>query len=124
MRFEWDPSIGGEPDPRQVATFDEFPVAGKKVRLEFDMQQRDRHGRILAYVYLEDGAFVNAWPVEQGYAQVITVPPNVKYQELFLEAPVGGEGDHDEGGARESTLSLAAPECGRRNRGKARRSPA
>jgi len=60
-------------------------VDGKTVRLEFDVQQRDRHGRLLAYVYLEDGTFVNARLVEQGYAQVMTVPPNVKYQELFLK---------------------------------------
>ena len=60
-------------------------VEGKTVRLEFDVQQRDRYGRLLAYVYLEDGTFVNAWLVENGYAQVSTYPPNVKYQELFLE---------------------------------------
>jgi len=60
-------------------------VAGKTVRLEFDVDPRDRHGRLLAYVYLEDGTFVNAWLVEQGFAQVMTVPPNVKYQELFLK---------------------------------------
>ncbi len=58
---------------------------GKTVRLEFDVEQRDRYGRLLAYVYLEDGTFVNAWLVENGYAMVITVPPNVKYQELFLK---------------------------------------
>lgn len=60
-------------------------VAGKWVRLEFDELYRDHHGRILAYVYLKDGTFVNAWLVEQGYAQMMTVPPNVKYQELFLK---------------------------------------
>ena len=66
--------------------------------LEFDVKQRDRDGRLLAYVYLEDGTFVNAWLVEQGYAQVMTVPPNVKHHELFLklqkeatEAGRGGE---------------------------------
>jgi len=60
-------------------------VTGKTVHLEFDVRQRDKHGRILAYVYLEDGTFVNARLVEHGYAQVITVPPNMKYQELFLK---------------------------------------
>ncbi len=55
------------------------------VHLEFDVQQRDRYGRLLAYVYLKDGTFANAWLVEQGYAQVMTVPPNVKYQDLFLK---------------------------------------
>jgi micrococcal nuclease len=60
-------------------------VDGKKVTLEFDVQQFDKYGRTLAYVYLEDGTFVNAWLVENGYAMVMTVPPNVKHQELFLK---------------------------------------
>ncbi len=59
-------------------------VDGKKVTLEFDVQQFDKYGRTLAYVYLEDGTFVNAWLVENGYAMVMTIPPNVKHQELFL----------------------------------------
>ena len=60
-------------------------VEDKTVRLEFDVQRRDKYGRLLAYVYLEDGTFVNAWLVEHGFAQVMTVPPNVKYQEIFLK---------------------------------------
>ncbi len=60
-------------------------VDGKTVRLEFDVQEQDRYGRLLAYVYLEDGTFVNAWLVQHGYAAVMTVPPNVKHQELFLK---------------------------------------
>ena len=59
-------------------------VEGKAVRLEFDIARRDRYGRLLAYVYLEDGTFVNAWLVREGFAQVMTVPPNVKYHHLFL----------------------------------------
>lgn len=57
----------------------------KTVRLEFDVDQLDKYGRTLAYVYLEDGTFVNAWLVENGYAAVMTIPPNVKHQELFLK---------------------------------------
>ena len=60
-------------------------VDGKTVSLEFDVEQRDRYGRLLAYVFLKDGTFVNAWLVENGYAVVMTIPPNVKYQELFLK---------------------------------------
>jgi len=71
-------------------------VDGKTVRLEFDVQEQDRYGRLLAYVYLEDGTFVNAWLVENGYAAVMTVPPNVKHQGLFLtlqrEAREAGRG--------------------------------
>ena len=60
-------------------------MAGKTVHLDLDVQQLDRYGRLLAYVYLEDGIFVNAWLVEHGYAQVMTVPPNVKHEGLFLK---------------------------------------
>jgi micrococcal nuclease len=59
-------------------------VQGETVRLVFDVEERDRYGRLLAYVYLRDGTFVNARLVEQGYAQVMTVPPNVRHQERFL----------------------------------------
>ncbi len=59
-------------------------VEGKTVRLEFDVQKRDRYDRLLAYIYVDD-IFVNAWLVENGYAQVATFPPNVKYQELFVK---------------------------------------
>ena len=58
-------------------------VGGKQVRLEFDVQERDRYGRLLAYIYLLDGTFVNAEIVKQGYASLMTIPPNVKYAELF-----------------------------------------
>jgi len=60
-------------------------VLGKKVRMEYDVQKTDKYGRTLAYVYLEDGIFVNAWLVENGYARVSTYPPNVKYQDKFRE---------------------------------------
>ncbi|MEE9138573.1 MAG: thermonuclease family protein [candidate division NC10 bacterium] len=59
-------------------------VDGKTVRLKFDVQEQDRYGRLLAYVYLEEGTFVNAWLVQHGYAAVMTITPNVKHQELFL----------------------------------------
>jgi len=79
------PTKGVEAFGMEAAASNKMRVAGKTVRLEFDMQRRDRHDRLLAYVYLEDGTFVNAWLVEQGYAQVMTIPPNVKHQELFLK---------------------------------------
>ncbi len=60
-------------------------VDGKTVRLVFDVQQLDKYGLTLAYVYLEDGTFVNAWLVKNGYAMVLTIPPNVKHEGLFLK---------------------------------------
>ena len=59
-------------------------VEGKTVFLEKDISETDRYGRLLRYVYVGD-VFVNAYLVQQGYAQVSTYPPDVKYQEQFLE---------------------------------------
>jgi len=78
------PMRGVEPYGMEATEANRKLVDGKTVRLELDVQQLDRYGRTLAYVYLEDGTFVNAWLVENGYAMVMTVPPNVKHQELFL----------------------------------------
>lgn len=65
--------------------FTQSLVVGKRVRLEFDVEKYDRYKRILAYVYLEDGTFVNAKIVEDGYASLMTYPPNVKHADLFLK---------------------------------------
>ncbi len=59
-------------------------IDGKQVRLAYDAGKRDRYGRLLAYVYVGN-LFINADLVKKGYAQVYTVPPNVKYAELFVE---------------------------------------
>jgi micrococcal nuclease len=58
---------------------------GIPVKLELDVELRDRYQRLLAYVYLPDGTFFNALLVQEGYAQIMTVPPNVRYQDLFLK---------------------------------------
>lgn len=60
-------------------------IDGKKVRLVYDVDHHDQYGRTLAYVYLKDGTFVNAELVKKGYGMVMTVPPNVKYADKFLQ---------------------------------------
>ena len=60
-------------------------VEGKRVKLEFDQERYDKYKRILAYVYLADGTFVNAKIVQEGYASLMTYPPNVRYADLFLK---------------------------------------
>jgi micrococcal nuclease len=60
-------------------------IGGKKVRLEFDVSRYDQYGRTLAYVYLVNGTFVNAELVRNGYAMVMTVPPNVRYADYFTD---------------------------------------
>lgn len=59
-------------------------VMGKKVTLEYDVETHDKYGRAVAYVYADE-LFVNAAMLKEGYAMVYTLPPNVKYQELFLK---------------------------------------
>ncbi len=59
---------------------------GATVRLEMDVSETDRYGRLLRYVYLADGTMVNEALVANGFAQVSTYPPDVKYQERFVEA--------------------------------------
>ena len=59
-------------------------VEGKLVRLEKDISDVDKYGRLLRYVYVGD-IFVNAELVQSGYAQAIPYPPDVKYQDLLLQ---------------------------------------
>ncbi len=70
---------------KQASNFTRGLVEGKRVRLEFDVEKRDRYERLLAYVYLKDGTFVNAEIVKQGYASPYTFPPNVRYADLFVK---------------------------------------
>ena len=70
---------------REAKEFNRKLVEGKTVRLEFDVERHDKYGRTLAYVYLPDGTFVNAELVRQGYAHTLTIPPNVKFADLFVK---------------------------------------
>ena len=89
------PSKGEEPGGREAAVVNRELVNGRRVRLELDAQSRDRYGRLLAYVWVDE-TMVNAELVRRGFAQVMTVPPNVRHQSLFLrlqrEARAAGRG--------------------------------
>ena len=69
---------------RKAYEFTRNLVEGKRVSLEFDVEKYDRYNRLLAYVYLKDGTFLNTKIIEEGFAQPLTIPPNVKYADLFL----------------------------------------
>ena len=81
---------------REAKEFNRRLVEGRKVRLEFAVHRSARYGRLLAYVYLEDGTFVNGELLRQGYAQLLTIPPNVKHADRFVplqkEAREAGRG--------------------------------
>jgi micrococcal nuclease len=57
---------------------------GTAIRLETDVDRRDRYGRFLAYVWrVGDGLFVNEALVKGGWAAPYRYPPNVKYADRF-----------------------------------------
>ena len=60
---------------------------GVTVRLVRDVEERDRYGRLLAYVYRQpDGLFVNLDLVRGGYAQLLTYPPNLAHVDDLRQA--------------------------------------
>ena len=59
---------------------------GTPVKYRLGVEPRDRYGRALAYIWLEDGTFVNLLLVQRGYAQPLTIPPNVDYADRFVAA--------------------------------------
>lgn len=52
---------------------------GTKISIETDLRERDKYGRLLAYVRLPDTRMINYVLVESGMATTMTIPPNVKY---------------------------------------------
>jgi micrococcal nuclease len=57
---------------KAASAFTKRMAEGKMVRLEYDWQEKDKYGRLLAYVYLEDGIFLNAEIINQGYGFAYT----------------------------------------------------
>ena len=67
-----------------ASEFTNVYLSEETVELEFDVQERDKYGRLLAYVYL-DGEMFNEKLLKVGLASVATYPPNVKYVDRFTE---------------------------------------
>jgi len=89
----------GQPYADEATTFNETLVAGQAVWLETDVQEIDQYGRLLAYVWLDD-TLVNLTLLREGYANVYTLPPNLRYEAAFAQA---------EREAREAGRGLWAP---------------
>ena len=56
--------------------------------IEVDVQRHDKYGRLLAYLRRNDGTLINEAMVEDGYALLLTIPPNVKYADELRGAQV------------------------------------
>ncbi|MBZ5515752.1 MAG: thermonuclease family protein [Acidobacteriia bacterium] len=84
---------------KEASAFTRRMVEGKNVRLEQDEDTRDHYGRTLAYVYLQDGTFLNAEIIRQGYGHAYTRFP-FRYEQQFVQL---------EREARENGRGLWAP---------------
>ncbi|MBI4281788.1 thermonuclease family protein [Candidatus Uhrbacteria bacterium] len=70
---------------KEASAYNKKLVLGKRVRLEPDVEDRDKYHRLLRYVWLGD-TMINEQLVTDGYAQTMTITPNVKYVDLFKQA--------------------------------------
>ena len=83
------PNTPVQPYAEEAAAQNARLVAGRDVVLEKDVSETDQYGRLLRYVWLHDGdawTMVNLALVQDGYARVLTYPPDVKYADLFVVA--------------------------------------
>ena len=69
---------------KEAYLFTKKMVEGKEVRLKYDWPRKDKHDRLLAYVYLLNGTFLNAEIIKQGYGFAYTKYP-FKYMEEFRQ---------------------------------------
>jgi endonuclease YncB( thermonuclease family) len=69
---------------RAATKFNREVLKKSRVRLEYDQERRDRHGRLLAYVFLENGDMINTILVRKGLAHVMLKRPNLKYKAILI----------------------------------------
>jgi micrococcal nuclease len=100
-----------EPFGKEASGYTADALSGKIIYLETDAELRDRYGRMLAHVWLSEPSVVddssirqylfNAQLVLAGYANLMTIPPNVKYVDYLKTY---------EAEARGASAGLWAPE--------------
>ena len=85
-RYKMDISIIISHGKKATEFVRELVRKGDIVSIEFDVQRRDKYKRLLGYVFLSNDRMLNHIIIRSGYAYVMTIPPNVKYSDLFLRA--------------------------------------
>ncbi|MFC1622650.1 thermonuclease family protein [Patescibacteria group bacterium] len=100
-------------------------VQDKMVRLEKDITDKDKYGRLLRYVFVvnegEDNIFVNDYLLHKGFAKKFIISPDTQYRDLFTSAQqeayrnklgMWGECDYElEGEYRQTDDQPTDPEC-------------
>src|SRR5262249_27610607 len=77
--------VGGARGGEAAKRLNRALLGSRRLRLAFDPERRDRYGRLLAYVWL-GGTMINVEIVRHGFARVLTIPPNVRYERWFTTA--------------------------------------
>jgi micrococcal nuclease len=77
---------GAQPFGHAAKTFNKQMVLNRKIRIDFDLERQDRYGRLLAYIFLPDGIFLNEHMLQNGYAFFLFRKPNLKYNQRLLKA--------------------------------------
>jgi len=80
------PTIGEECGGKEATDYNKKLVEGKRVRLIKDITDKDQYGRLLRYVFTEDGLFVNYSLVRNGLAQTLPIPPDTLFDKTFEDA--------------------------------------
>jgi micrococcal nuclease len=80
---------------QEATRYTEAALAGRDVELEFDVDRTDRYDRTLAYVWVGNDLF-DERILEDGYAVLLTIPPNVRYVDRLTQAQRAGR-DADAG---------------------------
>ncbi len=70
------------PFGRQALEANRKLVDKKEIRMERDVSEMDRYGKLLRYVYVGD-IFVNAELLRLGLARAVAIPPDTRYKDLF-----------------------------------------
>jgi micrococcal nuclease len=78
--------------PEASAYTEQLLPKGTKLRVERDIEARDKYGRLLLYVYIDNSnVFVNLDLVLQGYARPMVFEPNTAHKADFAQAATQAE---------------------------------
>jgi len=80
------PTIGEECGGKEATDYNKKLVEGKRVRLIKDITDKDQYGRLLRYVFTEDGQFVNYMLIRNGFAQTLPISPDMLFDKTFEDA--------------------------------------
>jgi micrococcal nuclease len=72
--------------PEASARLAELAPVGTELRIERDVELRDRYGRLLAYLWSTDGTFINEALVADGYARTLPIDPNRAHRTTLADA--------------------------------------